>query len=708
MKKIKTISKKIFLLLVTCFLMITITNAESAPKTLKITHYTKTPPMSFPATFHVKKTTDGKYSYCTYYAKTPPNQNVGYTKGELITDNGLNYILNQAYLAKTDDNFFIYQTALWIYMVDKGMMPGPYYDLTVFKSQVNNSSSSTANTIKTIVANAKKASANDTKAPTIQINTTNVKFALDSTKKYYVSSKISVTSSTDKYGVTLTSAPAGTEVVKKSNYFYIKVPVEKITNLKTTIKFNVTNSKYVYTSYYYKPSASNYQIMANTFRDTKVGKKAVSLNITKTASIPVLKVDDKTGEAISGAGLQVLNSAGIVIDSWTSTKEARTITGLSEGTYTLKEISEPNGYILSNVAIKFTVGADGKIKNSAGNNIAKIEYKNTKTSVTISKQDITNKQELPGAHLVIKNSAGKEIISWTSSTKRYVIRGLAAGTYTLTEKIAPEGYSLSTETITFKIDKYGKLYNGAGNAVESITMYNAPIRTHEVSISKRDITTNNELPGATLKLTNDKGELIETWVSTTKEHIIKNLKAGTYSLTETIAPEGYILSTETITFKIDENGKLYDKDGKNISKIIMYNQKKSTPGGVSISKQDITNGKELPGATLVVKDYNGKEIETWVSTDKPHLIENLKPGIYTLTETIAPEGYVLSTETITFTIKDDGSITQVVMYNSPNSKDIPVENTASFKTITSSLLGTMIIVAGAYLIFKSSKKKNNI
>ena len=128
-------------------------------------------------------------------------------------------------------------------------------------------------------------------------------------------------------------------------------------------------------------------------------------------------------------------------------------------------------------------------------------------------------------------------------------------------------------------------------------------------------------------------------------------------------------------------------------------------GGASISKQDITNKKELPGATLVVKDYDGNVIEQWVSTNEPHIIKDLKPGIYTLTETIAPEGYILSSETITFTVKEDGSITKVVMYNTPNSKEVPVENTASFKTITSSLLGTIIIIAGGYIIFKNSKKK---
>ena len=86
-----------------------------------------------------------------------------------------------------------------------------------------------------------------------------------------------------------------------------------------------------------------------------------------------------------------------------------------------------------------------------------------------------------------------------------------------------------------------------------------------------------------------------------------------------------------------------------------------------------------------------------------------------MTETIAPNGYILSTETVTFTVKDDGSVTKVVMYNSPNSKDVPsgnggdevpVENTGSYKTLTSTVIGSLIILAGGITLFKTSKRKD--
>ncbi len=611
---LKNIFLKIFLLFVACFSVSTV-YAEDIASSLRMTYYTVNTPMSYPASFHVKKTTGGKYVYCAHYAKHPPVKSIAYTRGSLVKDNGINYILNKSYNASSDNSFFVYQTALWIYMIDKGIMPEPYYDITVFKASVNNSDSATARKIKSLVANAKKAAANNTSNPTISMDATGVKFTLSSDGTTYVSSPITVKSSTGVYKVTLTSAPNGSTYSTDGNKIYIKVPKSSVTSINTPVYFKVSTTKNTYRSYYYTPSDNSYQKMIVTYKKPLLAESSANLSIHSNASVEVLKTD-ADGKALSGATLQVKNSNGTVIDTWTTDGQKHKISNLSSGTYTLSETAAPNGYKLSTETVKFTVDATGKVKDSSGNVISLITFKNEKMSVKVSKQDIANSSEVPGAKLVIKNSEGKEIIQWTSSSKPYVIRGLAAGTYTLTETMAPDGYTKSEESITFKIGTDGKVYNA---------------------------------------------------------------------------------------------------DGKVIDQVIMYNKKTSTPGGVSISKQDATTGKELPGATLVVKDYDGKQIDTWVSTDTPHLIENLKAGIYTLTETIAPNGYILSNETVTFTVKDDGSVTKVVMYNSPNSKDVPsgnggeevpVENTGSYKTITSTVVGSLIILIGGITLFKTSKRKN--
>ena len=127
---------------------------------------------------------------------------------------------------------------------------------------------------------------------------------------------------------------------------------------------------------------------------------------------------------------------------------------------------------------------------------------------------------------------------------------------------------------------------------------------------------------------------------------------GEYIVREIEAPTGYILSDESYPVTISEDGEVIEIKAVN----------KSTK--VRISKQDITTGEELPGATLQIIDEDGNVVEEWVSTDEAHFIEGklIAGKEYTLRETIAPDGYEIANE-IRFTVNEDGSVTEVVMYD---------------------------------------------
>ena len=85
------------------------------------------------------------------------------------------------------------------------------------------------------------------------------------------------------------------------------------------------------------------------------------------------------------------------------------------------------------------------------------------------------------------------------------------------------------------------------------------------------------------------------------------------------------------------------------------------------------------------------------------MIEKLNPGIYFLTEILAPEGYELSTETVEFTVKEDGTVDgEIIMYNEVETVEVP--NTSSFKNITTSLIGIIVIGFGSMIIYKNYKK----
>ena len=341
----------------------------------------------------------------------------------------------------------------------------------------------------------------------------------------------------------------------------------------------------------------------------------------------------------------------------------------------------PNKYqtIIPSITYPETESAQATIK-------VKAAKEKIQTKVKISKQDITTKQELPGATLVIKDANGKEVASWVSTNTPKYIKGLEAGNYTLCETQAPDGYELYTECIKFTVK--------ADGTVSTVIMYNAPkSKETKVQISKKDITSKEEIAGAKLRITDLNGKEIISWVSTTTPKLIKNLKPGKYYLEETQAPDGYILSTEKKEFEVKEDG--------TVTSIVFYNEKKETkPNKVAISKQDMTTKQELPGATLVIKDANGKEIDRWVSTNEVHYVE-LEKGTYTLTEVIAPKGYVLSTETITFTVDENGNVDKpVIMYNT---KAVEVPITDANVPMIVYLIGALGMIFGFTKVLKNAK-----
>ena len=171
----------------------------------------------------------------------------------------------------------------------------------------------------------------------------------------------------------------------------------------------------------------------------------------------------------------------------------------------------------------------------------------------------------------------------------------------------------------------------------------------KVEISKQDITTGNELPGATLQVVDSTGNLIDEWVTSVTPHRIEGLLVGeTYTLIEKLPSAGFV-TAEEVEFTIE--------DTSEIQKVVMQDEYSE----VEISKQDITTGEELPGATLQVLDEFDNVVDEWVSETEPHVITGLVVGKkYTLRETIPAPGYVTAEE-IVFTVKDTPDMQKVVM-----------------------------------------------
>ena len=267
------------------------------------------------------------------------------------------------------------------------------------------------------------------------------------------------------------------------------------------------------------------------------------------------------------------------------------------------------------------------------------------TRVKISKADITTHEEIPGATLRVLDKDGNVVDEWVSEdAPHYIEAVLVAGeTYTLEETLVPDnsGY-VPTNAIQFMVEDGGK--------VQHVFMHDDYTK---VQISKTDIATGKEISGAKLKITDTDGKTIAEWVTDGTPHSMERIPMGTYTLTETMAPieQGYVRA-ESITFEVGPTG--------DIQRVEM----KDDFTKVEISKADMTDGRELPGAKLKITNASGCTIAEWETNGQPHRIERLKPGDYTLIETTAPTGYLLSEE-VHFTVQETGEIQKVTMYDAP-------------------------------------------
>lgn len=358
--------------------------------------------------------------------------------------------------------------------------------------------------------------------------------------------------------------------------------------------------------------------------------------------VRISKVDITTHDEVEGAALRVTDQNGSVVDEWISGSVPHMIEGklIAGETYVLSETLAPTeqGYIPA-VSIEFTVQDDGKVQT--------VFMQDDYTKLFISKTDIATGEELPGAMLQIVNADGDVIEEWMSGDEPHYIERIPDGKYTLVETAAPAGYIVS-DSVKFEVLPTGEIQN-----VEMKDDFT------KLDISKTDIATSEELPGAHLQIVGENGDVVDEWTSTNTPHRIDRLPAGKYTLVETSAPAGYLVA-ENVPFEVKLTGE--------VQRVTMQDDFTK----LDISKQDITTGAELPGAKLKITDMDGKVVAEWVSTDKPHRIERLPAGKYTLVEVSAPAGYAIA-ESITFEVEETGEIQRVDMKDTriPDTPSVP-------------------------------------
>lgn len=447
-----------------------------------------------------------------------------------------------------------------------------------------------------------------------------------------------------------------------------------------------------------------------TFKLTTSGDAYIIVDGNRTQSVDVINgtafvVNVKKGESTNVSATVNVTSPSV-------------ITGAETAFYAAKTPGYQNiGYVVPTESV-----LTNKI-DLAGSYVKeeKKEEKEEKKEkeVLVSKTDATGQNEIPGASMTLYDQNGSLKETWESGTTAHKISGLVVGEiYEIVENVAPEGYVAISTSIKFRMTETGKAEtmdcksvngNGSGIDVSSCKVMSTEDKLNikndvtKIKISKVDISNGEELPGATLRITNldgspvyQDGKILE-WVSTSEAHYIEMLPVGKYKLIETIVPEGYVATTSEIVFEVKaETGIQTVKFENDVTKVM-------------ISKRDFTTGEEIPGAHLQIIDVNGNVVAEWVSKTEPEYITKLPVGKYVLVETLPSTGYnsemIIDGKTTSryeFEITD-GEIVKIDVYNQV--MEVPITGMSATGTY---LIGSMVMFVGLGTITVAKKKNKEV
>ena len=420
------------------------------------------------------------------------------------------------------------------------------------------------------------------------------------------------------------------------------------------------------------------------FFSVKENGKTIKLQMTNKkirGSVELFKFDKDTNRPLEGVKFDLLNGDKKVGTYTTDNTGKITVNNLEAGNYTWVEVEAIDHYNKVDKKYDFNIYKDGQLE--------KIDVANTvKTGeLDFSKTDVTTGDSIDGAKVKITGlePQNKHInIEFTSSKEGNKFT-LPEGKYTFEETLAPEGYRINKEVGTFEI-KDGEITKA--NLKDER-------KQGDLEFTKTDVTDGRIIEGAKIKIICveglSKGKVIE--FTSFKDGNKFTLDEGKYTFEEISAPNGYEINKEVGTFEI--------KDGE-ITKANLKDER--TTGVLEFTKTDVATGEVLEGAKIKIECLEGldqgKVIEFTSSKEGNKF--TLAKGKYRISETQAPNGYELTTETGEFEITNQGDI---ITCNLTNKKIEIVKTGSSFDINSLIPLGILLVAGGIGGLFFTKKRK---
>ncbi|MCI4253042.1 Cys-Gln thioester bond-forming surface protein [Bacillus sp. CCB-MMP212] len=442
------------------------------------------------------------------------------------------------------------------------------------------------------------------------------------------------------FTVNLKNAPNGTKIVAENGEmkeqfqlgekFRILVPKSSNTgNLSLKITSNLVNLHAVA----YKGTDKIQD--ATVLLERSEEKVSTDLNVSwkSVGQLEVIKVGEQK-EVLQGAVFDVFNSTNEKVGTITTNEKGiASLSSLEIGTYTLKEVKSPTGYVMNEQPQQIEVKTG---------EIARVTVQNNKVKGSIEIKKLSDSgKPISKVEFTVFTAEGKEVTKTITNEQGIAqVKDFPYGKYYFVETKGVEGYLLNQTKYPFEIKEQGKTL--------TFTVENKEVKGNVQLLKVDGENPDKKLEGAVFVLQDSKGKKISEHKSDKNGLIeVKDLSFGAYSFVEKQAPTGYVLTKESIPFSISEQGKTIMLTAKN----------KHITGELEISKVDIADGNnKLPNAEFTIFNEQGKEVAKGKTDENGIAKFKLSYGKYTYKETFAPDGYLLNEEIFSFEIKEDGQI----------------------------------------------------
>ncbi|MCU5516494.1 VaFE repeat-containing surface-anchored protein [Bacillus wiedmannii] len=464
------------------------------------------------------------------------------------------------------------------------------------------------------------------------------------------------------YKVVAKNAPNGVKIVSENGEvkdqlslgekFRIQIPKDiKTGEFNLSVAANLTKVQAI--AYRGTDTVQNATVLLE--RNEEKLSSDLAVNWEAAGSLKIKKVGEN-GEILAGAVFEVFNANNELVGKITTGADGTAeLNNLPIGTYTVKEIKAPTGYVSGDKpqTIEVKTGEIGAVQ---------VVNNKVKGNIEIKKRSDSGKM-LPNVEFTVFTEDGKEAKKVVTKENGIAnVDGLTYGKYYFLETKTPNGYIGNKTKYPFEIKEHNKTLTFT---VENTEMKGS---VKLLKVDNEDIS--KKLEGAVFELKDASGKVIGEYKTDKNGEVnVKDLAYGKYSFVEKASPNGYVLITEPIVFEIKEHGKIIE--------LLAVNHR--IKGDLEITKVDVADGNnKLPNAEFTIYNEAGKEVVKGKTDDKGIAkFEKLPFGKYTYKETVAPKGYVLNEEIFSFEIKENGHIIKHIVKD----EKIPsVKTTATDKT----------------------------